>query len=110
MPTNYVIFQFTFFWITFSRFRIRKHRDVIAFFHPYCNAGGGGERVLWCAINAMQKKHGEKYRYVVYTGDVDVTPQKILQKAKDCFDIKVIDNNLQFIYLRYFFLQEEILR
>ncbi|KAK6100652.1 Glycosyl transferases group 1 family protein [Brugia pahangi] len=81
-------------------FRIRKHRNVIAFFHPYCNAGGGGERVLWCAINAMQKKFGEKYRYVVYSGDVDVTPQKILQKAKDCFDIEVIDNNLQFIYLR----------
>lgn len=35
---------------------MRKHRGVIAFFHPYCNAGGGGERVLWCAINAMQKK------------------------------------------------------
>ncbi|CAG9537452.1 unnamed protein product [Cercopithifilaria johnstoni] len=81
-------------------FRIRKHRDVIAFFHPYCNAGGGGERVLWCAINAMQKKYTGKYRYVVYTGDVDVTPQKILQKAKDCFDIEVIDTDLHFIYLR----------
>uniref|UniRef100_A0A1I7VCI3 GDP-Man:Man(3)GlcNAc(2)-PP-Dol alpha-1,2-mannosyltransferase n=1 Tax=Loa loa TaxID=7209 RepID=A0A1I7VCI3_LOALO len=81
-------------------FRIWKHRGVIAFFHPYCNAGGGGERVLWCAINAMQKKYGGKYRYVVYTGDVNVTPQEILQKAKDCFDIEVIDTNLQFIYLR----------
>ncbi|VBB25980.1 unnamed protein product [Acanthocheilonema viteae] len=79
---------------------MRKHRGVIAFFHPYCNAGGGGERVLWCAINAMQKKYTGKYRYVVYTGDVDVTPQKILQKAKECFDIEVIDTNLQFIYLR----------
>ncbi|VDK72831.1 unnamed protein product [Litomosoides sigmodontis] len=87
-------------FVMFSRFRIRKHRGVIALFHPYCNAGGGGERVLWCAINAMQKKYSGKYRYVVYTGDVDVTPQKILQKAKDCFDIQVIDTNLQFIYLR----------
>ncbi|VDK61211.1 unnamed protein product [Onchocerca ochengi] len=81
-------------------FRIWKNRGVIAFFHPYCNAGGGGERVLWCAINAMQKKYGKKYRYVIYTGDVDVTPQEILQKAKDCFDIEVIDADLQFIYLR----------
>lgn len=29
---------------------------LVAFFHPYCNAGGGGERVLWCAIRTLQKK------------------------------------------------------
>jgi hypothetical protein len=34
-------------------YRLNK---TVAFFHPYCNAGGGGERVLWCAINAMQDK------------------------------------------------------
>uniref|UniRef100_A0A8C9LX97 ALG11 alpha-1,2-mannosyltransferase n=1 Tax=Piliocolobus tephrosceles TaxID=591936 RepID=A0A8C9LX97_9PRIM len=33
-----------------------KNQMVIAFFHPYCNAGGGGERVLWCALRALQKK------------------------------------------------------
>jgi alpha-1,2-mannosyltransferase len=49
--------------IALQRFnRARKlHRDAVgkptvAFFHPYCNAGGGGERVLWCAIRAMQSK------------------------------------------------------
>ena len=26
----------------------------VGFFHPYCNAGGGGERVLWCAVRAVQ--------------------------------------------------------
>lgn len=33
----------------------RRKRDGanIAFFHPYCNAGGGGERVLWVAIKAI---------------------------------------------------------
>jgi alpha-1,2-mannosyltransferase len=29
---------------------------IVGFFHPYCNAGGGGERVLWCAIKALQNK------------------------------------------------------
>ena len=29
---------------------------IVGFFHPYCNAGGGGERVLWVAIRALQKK------------------------------------------------------
>lgn len=31
-------------------------RCVLGFFHPYCNAGGGGERVLWVAVRAIQKK------------------------------------------------------
>ena len=26
-----------------------RSRNTIAFFHPYCAAAGGGERVLWCA-------------------------------------------------------------
>lgn len=29
---------------------------TVAFFHPYCNAGGGGERVLWCALRALQNR------------------------------------------------------
>lgn len=29
---------------------------TIGFFHPYCNAGGGGERVLWMAIKALYQK------------------------------------------------------
>lgn len=31
-------------------------KRTIAFFHPYCNAGGGGERVLWRAVEAFQEK------------------------------------------------------
>lgn len=31
-------------------------QQCIGIFHPYCNAGGGGERVLWCAIRALQKQ------------------------------------------------------
>ena len=30
---------------------------VVGFFHPYCNAGGGGERVLWTAVRAIQRKY-----------------------------------------------------
>lgn len=29
---------------------------VIGFFHPFCNAGGGGERVLWAAVKATQMR------------------------------------------------------
>lgn len=36
--------------------RAQTGRPTVAFFHPYCNAGGGGERVLWCAIRALQNR------------------------------------------------------
>lgn len=29
---------------------------TIGFFHPFCHSGGGGERVLWSAIQILQKK------------------------------------------------------
>lgn len=40
------------------RRKLNRSNDfhVFGFFHPYCNAGGGGERVLWLSINALQKK------------------------------------------------------
>lgn len=45
-------------WLQSSRNarRARDGRPTVAFFHPYCNAGGGGERVLWCAIRALQNR------------------------------------------------------
>lgn len=33
-----------------------KNQCQVGVFHPYCNAGGGGERVLWCAIQAIQNE------------------------------------------------------
>lgn len=40
----------------------------MGFFHPYCNAGGGGERVLWTAIAALQREEKDVI-CAVYTGD-----------------------------------------
>lgn len=38
--------------------KAEKHKESsdvnVGIFHPYANAGGGGERVLWCAIRALQ--------------------------------------------------------
>ena len=36
--------------------RKRFSKTTVGFFHPYCNAGGGGERVLWCAVRSMQNE------------------------------------------------------
>jgi len=70
----------------------------VAFFHPYCNAGGGGERVLWCAVRAVQTRYPAA-RIVVYTGDTDAAPDMILAKARDRFNMSIPDTNLTFIYL-----------
>ena len=70
----------------------------VAFFHPYCNAGGGGERVLWCAVRAVQTRYPAA-KIVVYTGDVDAAPDMILAKARDRFNMSIPDSNLTFIYL-----------
>lgn len=51
---------------------------VVGVFHPYSDGGGGGERVLWCAIRALQgillkKGNGSSSnggaQVVLYTGD-----------------------------------------
>lgn len=61
---SFALFALIFFLII-SRQIIRKSKDkrlnsssqlCVGIFHPYCNAGGGGERVLWCAIRALQKQ------------------------------------------------------
>ncbi|XP_077984444.1 GDP-Man:Man(3)GlcNAc(2)-PP-Dol alpha-1,2-mannosyltransferase-like [Glandiceps talaboti] len=71
---------------------------VIGFFHPYCNAGGGGERVLWCAINAIHSRY-ENVRCVVYTGDQNVTGPEIIQKARQRFNI-VVNKPVEFVFLK----------
>ncbi|GCC32739.1 GDP-Man:Man(3)GlcNAc(2)-PP-Dol alpha-1,2-mannosyltransferase [Chiloscyllium punctatum] len=75
-----------------------KTQLVVAFFHPYCNAGGGGERVLWCAVRALQKRY-EEIIVVIYTGDQDVTAEEILNGAYRRFNIKLLQP-VQLIFLK----------
>lgn len=58
----------------------------MGFFHPYTNDGGGGERVLWCAVKAIQEENPDLH-CVVYTGDHDATPQSLLNRALDRFGV-----------------------
>ncbi|CAB4062260.1 ALG11 [Lepeophtheirus salmonis] len=81
------------------------HRPgTVAFFHPYCDAGGGGERVLWAAILAIRKRY-PAYKMIVYTGDVSSHPEAILKKAEKRFNLPLDfsisgdDPELTFVYL-----------
>ncbi|ORY59994.1 uncharacterized protein BCR38DRAFT_443537 [Pseudomassariella vexata] len=71
---------------------------IVAFFHPFCNAGGGGERVLWAAIRATQKRW-PKARCVVYTGDHEVTKEKMLSRVENTFSIHIHPPTITFLYL-----------
>ncbi|KAL8666188.1 MAG: hypothetical protein Q9202_001695 [Teloschistes flavicans] len=77
---------------------------IVGFFHPFCNAGGGGERVLWAAINATQKRW-PKAVCVVYTGD-DANKEEMLAKVENRFNIKLRPPTIVFLPLttRYYVL------
>ncbi|CAG8800327.1 14550_t:CDS:2, partial [Gigaspora rosea] len=71
---------------------------ILGFFHPYCNAGGGGERVLWTAIHSIQEKYSH-VMCVVYTGDTDVSKEEILEKVKTRFSIELNPDSIVFVFL-----------
>ncbi|CAE7192767.1 hypothetical protein CFE70_007064 [Pyrenophora teres f. teres 0-1] len=71
---------------------------IVGFFHPFCNAGGGGERVLWAAIRAHQKRWPRAV-CIVYTGDHDVDKAAILKRVKDRFNIQLHPPTIHFLYL-----------
>ncbi|KAF9968975.1 asparagine-linked glycosylation protein [Actinomortierella ambigua] len=72
---------------------------IIGFFHPYCNAGGGGERVLWTAIREIQERY-PRVVSVVYTGDTE-SKEEIITKVKSRFNIELDPNMLEFEYLKH---------
>lgn len=71
---------------------------IVAFLHPFCNAGGGGERVLWAAIKATQKRWPNAV-CAVYTGDYDATKSTILERVKNRFNIHLHPPTVVFLYL-----------
>ncbi|KAI0345566.1 mannosyltransferase [Trametopsis cervina] len=76
----------------------RPQKKIVGFFHPYCNAGGGGERVLWTAVALIQRTEPDVIS-VVYTGDTDATKEEIIQKVKSRFDIELKPSTLHFSFL-----------
>jgi alpha-1,2-mannosyltransferase len=86
----------------------QKSRLSIAFFHPYCNNGSGNERVLWSTVETIVKKYQNDIQIIIYTGDTDFTPEEILHRVKQRFDIdlEIYENSITFIYLRTRFLIE----
>ncbi|XP_045453662.1 GDP-Man:Man(3)GlcNAc(2)-PP-Dol alpha-1,2-mannosyltransferase [Melitaea cinxia] len=77
--------------------RRKKHGANIAFFHPYCNAGGGGERVLWVAIRAILTRYPDSHIYI-YTVET-AEPMTIINKVQNQFNVKVEPERINFVRL-----------
>lgn len=69
------------------RFTGKRKEYAVGFFHPYSNDGGGGERVLWCAIRAIQAED-PNLTCVIYTGD-DATPESLAARAQFHFGVEL---------------------
>lgn len=102
---------------------------IIGFFHPYCDAGGGGERVLFEALR-YHLQENPKAICVVYSGDATIsqsllpgrsggptkaaalsgsssladgggtaTKEEMLRKARDRFDIDLVSDEGRIAFL-----------
>ncbi|KAF8430952.1 hypothetical protein BGX38DRAFT_1295827 [Terfezia claveryi] len=73
---------------------------IVGFFHPFCHAGGGGERVLWAAIRATQNNYPNAV-CAVYTGDHEVDRFAMLKRVQDRFSIPLDTTRIVFIYVSH---------
>ena len=72
--------------------RVTSHllwqQGTIGFFHPFADAGGGGERVLWVAVAALQRVY-PTLKIIIYCGSQDVEPEQLCQKVLDQFALNI---------------------
>ncbi|KAK7689918.1 hypothetical protein QCA50_006557 [Cerrena zonata] len=85
---------------------VLKPKKLVGFFHPYCNAGGGGERVLWTAVALVQRTEPDVVS-VVYSGDIDASKEEIIRKVKARFDIELAPETLHFVFLQSRYVVED---
>lgn len=74
-------------------------RKLLGFFHPYCNAGGGGEKVLWKAVETSLNQDKNNI-CVIYTGDTDVNGSDILNSVRRRFEYDLDSDRIVFIFLQ----------
>jgi alpha-1,2-mannosyltransferase len=87
-------------FLLYCRYVHKKKAPVnsIGFFHPFANAGGGGEKVLFSAIRALATERPE-LKFFVYTGDTD-DHLVIIAKTLDRFGINCEGMDIKFVRLR----------
>jgi len=99
--------------------RQRSGEVTVAFFHPYSDSGGGGERVLWVLVDALLKETSLKkgVKLAIYTGFSHKSASSsidkghcILEHVKSRFHIDLTApdkaSRIRFVFLQTRFLLE----
>lgn len=64
---------------------------TVGLLHPACNAGGGGEKVLWSIVMGIvqyAESKGEQWDIVIYSGEKGVSKQEMILKAEEKFNLE----------------------
>ncbi|XP_066251818.1 GDP-Man:Man(3)GlcNAc(2)-PP-Dol alpha-1,2-mannosyltransferase [Euwallacea similis] len=94
LPLTYYYFKYT-----FKSEKLKRGDQLsVGIFHPYANAGGGGEKVLWVALRALIQKYPQATFYI-YTGDIEFSPLEIKRKVKNSLNVEIHSDQLKFVYL-----------
>eukprot|EP01041_Mallomonas_annulata_P003361 gene3361-6653_t len=80
----------------------KKNERLIAFFHPYCNAGGGGERVLWMTILSLlrDEKLGPHVVIAIYTADDGLSHSDIINNVERKFCIVLPPTSSKIVFVK----------
>ena len=76
----------------------QENQVTVGFLHPYCSSGGGGERVLWNSIQALQKRYSFVF-CVIYTADPVNKKKDVIAGVKRTFNID-LPRPVEFVHLR----------
>jgi alpha-1,2-mannosyltransferase len=71
--------------------------DYVAFFHPFCDSGGGGERVLWNAAKAILDEYPQKH-LIIYCWEGCQT-EDVVPNVKKHFGIDLNSRRVVFLKL-----------
>jgi alpha-1,2-mannosyltransferase len=80
------------------RLGINENAQVLVIFHPFCDNGGGGERVLWMGIQALQKRFPAMI-IAIYTWS-GANFEGIPSKVKSQFGVELNDSKIVFLPLK----------
>jgi alpha-1,2-mannosyltransferase len=73
-----------------------RHSETLALFHPFCEGGGGGERVLFQAIdtvvNSGKRSRHQFKRIIIYSKETNSTIDNILNNVRERFQIELKQN------------------
>ena len=89
-------------------------RRSIAFFHPHCSAGGGGERVLWKAVEALQELNdSQRNGYGDEDEDGNLVKIQVVVYTCDAYTDTYchgedIDMDIIYVYARYVYVENDI--